>query len=517
MKRKYIPFIIILAAGLQMTSGCGTKFLDVKPRGLDLESNYYRNETEAFNGLVAAYDVVGWQGGGYVTRVGAFDAASDDHFAGGGNSTDINDLQVIDNYTLTPEIGPHNELWRKGFSGVFRSNVILSKLPDVPMDENRKKRFIAEARFLRAYFYFDLVRMFKNVPLFTEPVSTSEMYDVLQAPPADVYKLIEDDLRAAIDEPNLPDQVPVASEGGRATKGAAHALLGKVYLYQEKWAPAAAEFAEVNGATPGQANAKYGYKLLENFGDLWKSDNASKFNSESVFEIAFTSTSAGTWDCVACTEGNVLNILVGPRGYNALQAGAPDYVSGWSFLTVTQDLFDVMHFDPRYRYTIANLDSLEANGIASYQKAHNNTGYFLEKFAGRVSNQTQGGGSKELNYPQNLYEIRLADTYLMEAEALVRNGESGAAGTRSYNLLNAVRARVGLTAIPATIENIFLERRLELAGEGHRWFDLVRSGQAAAVLGPLGFKPERHSILPIPLLELENTKMEQSKEWGGTK
>ncbi|QEH42217.1 RagB/SusD family nutrient uptake outer membrane protein [Chitinophaga sp. XS-30] len=517
MKKKYIPFVVMLAAGLQLISACSTGFLDVKPRGLDLESNYYRNEEEAFKGLIAAYDVVGWQGGGYVTRVGAFNAASDDHVAGGGNSTDINSFQVFSNYTLTSEVGPHNELWRKGFSGVFRSNVILAKLPDVPMDENRKKRFIAEARFLRAYFYFDLVRMFKNVPLFSLPVSTSEMYDVLQAPPADVYKQIEDDLKAAIEEPNLPDQVPIASEGGRATKGAVHALLGKVYLYQEKWALAAAEFAEVNGATPGQVNAKYGYRLLADFGDLWKSDNASKFNSESIFEIAFTSTSAGTWDCVACTEGNVLNIMVGPRGYKALTADAPDYVSGWSFLPVTQSLFDAIHFDPRYRYTVANLDSLEENGIAEYEKGYMNTGYFLEKLAGRVSNRTTGGGSQELNYPQNLYEIRLADTYLMEAEALVRNGESGGTGTRSYNLLNAVRARVGLTPVPATIDNIFRERRLELAGEGHRWFDLVRSGQAAAILGPRGFVPGRHEILPIPLLELENTKLEQSKEWGGTK
>ncbi|MCK7556619.1 RagB/SusD family nutrient uptake outer membrane protein [Chitinophaga sedimenti] len=488
----------------------------MKPRGTDLEANYYRNETEAFNGLVAVYDVVGWQSSNYVTRIGAMNAASDDHLAGGGGPNDVSQFQVFSNYTLTPATGPQDELWRRNYSGIFRANVLLEKLPNIPMDESKKKRFIAEAKFLRAYFNFDLVRMFKNVPLFTKPVATSEMYNVLQATPEEVYAQIEKDLQEAIAEPLLPDQVPVATDGGRVTKGTAYALLGKVLLYQKKWGPAAEALKEVN-ATPGQANPKYGYKLLPNFGDLWKSDNATKYNSESIMEMAFTSTSAGTWNCVACTEGNVLNIMVGPRGYKPKTAGAPDYVSGWSFLVVTKDLFDAIHGDPRYLYTVANLDSLEKNGIADYEKGFNNTGYFLEKFAGRVRNQTTGGGTKELNYPQNMYEIRLADTYLMEAEALVRAGETGAVGTRSYSLLNAVRARVGLTPVPATIDNIFKERRLELAGEGHRWFDLVRSGQAPTVLKDRGFVEGKHEILPIPLLEMENTKIVQSKEWGGTK
>src|SRR5690606_18931682 len=136
-------------------------------------------------------------------------------------------------YSLTPAVGPQGELWRKGFSGIFRANILLQKLPDVPMDETEKARFTAETKFLRAYFYFDLVRLFKHVPLFTEPVSTDAMYDVLQADPADVYAFIEQDLLEAI--PALPPTVPVATEGGRATQGAARALLGKVYLQQEKF------------------------------------------------------------------------------------------------------------------------------------------------------------------------------------------------------------------------------------------------------------------------------------------
>ncbi|MFD1820596.1 Starch-binding associating with outer membrane [Pseudarcicella hirudinis] len=511
MKRNINKYIAGLVIGVQLLSSCTTDFLEVKPKGTDLESNYYRNQQEAFNGLVAVYDVVGWQGSGFVTKIGALNAASDDHYAGGGGANDITSFQVFSNYTLTPATGPQDELWRKGFSGIFRANVILQKIGTVPMDESLKKRYIAEAKFLRAYFYFDLVRLFKNIPLFTSTVSTSEMNNVLQATPEEVYKQIEKDLTEAMAD--LPAAVPVATEGGRATQGAGHALLGKVYLQQEKFGPAAQELAAVNG-TPGGAS-QYGYKLLSNFGDLWNVKN--KFNAESIFEIAYTNTSAGAWGCVSCTEGNVLNIMVGPRGYKAKTANAPDYVSGWSFLPVTPDLFNAIHFDPRYKYTIANLDSLEKNGIATYEKGYMNTGYFLEKFAGRDSFKWTGAGNMELNFPQNIYDMRLADMYLLEAEALVRGGGNL---ERASALLNAVRDRAyhdNLHHLPATMDNIINERRLELAGEGHRWLDLVRWKKAGTVLGPRGFKEGKHEILPIPLLEMENTKIQQSKEWGGTK
>ncbi|MCM5530476.1 RagB/SusD family nutrient uptake outer membrane protein [Parasegetibacter sp. NRK P23] len=494
-----------LALGTLGLGSCSKGFLEVEPKGLNLESNYYRNETEAFNGLVAVYDVVGWTGGGLVTKVNALDAASDDHLAGGGNATDVNDLQLWSNYTLSPDRGPQGELWRKGFSGVFRANILLQKMGDVPMDETLKKRYIAEAKLLRGYFYFDLVRLFKNVPLFTEPVPASDMYNVTQAAPADVYAQIVKDMQEAI--PDLPPTVPAATEGGRMTQGIAHALLGKVYLQLERFNDAAAEFAVVNG-TPG-GTSQYGYKLLDNFSDLWKSNN--KFNTESIFEIGYTSTSSGDWGCIACTEGNVLSIMTGPRGYSPLTPGAPDYVSGWSFLVVTPGLFNAIHFDPRYNATIANLDSLKANGIADYTPGYNNTGYFLEKFIGRQSNRSTGGGAMELNFPQNMYEIRLADTYLLEAEAILRG--SGGNLTRGAALLNAVRDRVGLGPVALTLDNIVLERRLELAGEGHRWFDLVRWGRAAAALASKGFVAGKHEVLPIPLLELENTKLVQNEEY----
>lgn len=512
--KKHLKYLVVFTAGVAVLAACKKSFLSVTPKGTTLESNYYTNQTEAFAGLVAVYDVMGFQSNGLVTKEGVADAASDDHVAGGGSSTDVTALQVINNYTLNETTGPSQDLWQASFQGVLRANVLLAKIPNVPMDASLKARYTAEAKGLRAYFYFDLVRWFKNVPLLTKVVNASEIDNITQSSPADTYAQIEADLKAAIAEPALPATVNVATDGGRLTKGACLALLGKVYLYEKKWNDAVSMLAQVNG-TVGQANATYGYKLLANFADLWKPLN--KFNSESILEVAHTSQSGGSWGCIACTEGNVLNIMLGPRGYVAKTAAAPDYVSGYSFLPFTQNFYNFIKNDPRNRPTVANLDSLKGAGIADYTPGYDNTGFFVNKFAGHVANITTGGGSPELNYPQNMYEIRLADTYLMEAEALIQgNGDL----VRAAALMTAVHSRAyndgASHPVTATLDNLKRERRLELAGEGHRWFDLVRWGDAAAALGYKGFKAGRNEILPVPITDLNGTQLKQSKEWGGS-
>lgn len=510
MKNNIKIWSLFLTA-LMLFTACSDEFLEVDPTGRALEDNYYRNAEEAYNGLVAAYDPVGWVGGGLITKTFAMNSGSDDFYAGGGNAQDIYDGQVWSNYTIDPSTGPQGTLWSKGFSGVFRVNTLLVKLPDVDMPDDLKTRFEAEGKFLRAFYYFDLIRLFYEIPLFTEPVDPDQMYEVEQVAPDLVYDQIEADLLAAI--PNLPITVPKSTEAGRATQGAARALLGKVYLWREKYDLAAQQFAEVNG-TPG-GTSQYGYSLLDNFADLW--DTSNKFNSESIFEVSHTAKSNGGWGCIGCTEGNVLNIMLAPRGYNVLDASAaPDYVSGWSFNPVTQDLVDQFdlgggQFDKRYSATISNIDSLEQAGALTYEKGYQNTGYFLAKFAGKQSDVSTGGGNYELNFFQDEYEIRLADTYLMEAEAIVRSGGNA---TRAQALVDAVRARAGMATVPATIDNIMQERRLELAGEGHRWFDLVRTGQAASVLSSRGFIADKHDRMPIPLLELTNTKLVQDPAYN---
>jgi hypothetical protein len=171
-----------------------------------------------------------------------------------------------------------------------------------------------------------------------------------------------------------------------------------------------------------------------------------------------------------------------------------------------------MQGDPRYSSTIADVQSLEDAGLVTYEKGYMNTGFFIEKFI-PLQSDVNTGGVDFGNFDQNLYDIRLADTYLLEAEALVM---SGANLGRAQELLDAVRARVGLPSVAVTMDAIKLERRLELAGEGHRWFDLVRWGDAANALADRGFVAGKHELLPIPMLELENTKLKQNIEYGGT-
>jgi starch-binding outer membrane protein, SusD/RagB family len=510
MKTRFLKYVAFWM-GLFFIVSCSDEFIEVTPKGLDLESTYYKNREEAYNGLIAVYDVVGFMSSGLITKVGAVNCAADDHYAGGGGPTDMNAFQVWSNYTVSPEVGPQEALWAKGYQGLFRANVLLSKLPNVPMSESEKARFTAEAKFLRAYFNFDLVRLFKNIILTTSPITPNEMYSVTQANPADVYEQIEKDLLEAI--PHLPNKVS-GEEAARITSGAGNALLGKVYLYQEKFTQAAEMLAKVNG-TPGQMNPTYGYQLLENFGDLFLTSN--EFNKESIFEISFTNESAGNWGCSGCTDGNILGVMAGPRGFSVVagnEGQVPSYVSGWSFFSITPNLVEAMEGDPRYPHSIADIGRWKAEGKVNYTPGYMDTGYFLEKFAAKQHDRWGGAGDADLNYPHNIYEIRLADTYLMEAEALVRGGGDAA---RAKNLLDAVRARVGLPSVPATFDNILTERRFELVGEGHRWFDLVRTGRAAQALAFKGFQAGKHEILPIPLLELENTKLEQSKEYGGTK
>ena len=169
-----------------------------------------------------------------------------------------------------------------------------------------------------------------------------------------------------------------------------------------------------------------------------------------------------------------------------------------------------MKSDPRYKYTVVDIDSIVNAGTGrSYIAGYQNTGLFIKKFA-PLAQYVSTTGQAELNFPNDYIEIRLADTYLLEAEALVRSGTPGKA--QSY--LDAVRKRVGLPSVPVTLDNIYNERKMELATEGHRWFDLVRTGKAASTLAFKGFVAGKHEVLPLPLKELNGTKLVQNPNYN---
>ena len=511
MEKNYIKYMVVFLLGSGLLVSCKKSYLEVSPNGAFLEENYYATPEQAFAGLVAAYGPMitetGGMDGGLCDKRGPLNSGSDDCYAGGGGSGDVGNWQLFNNYQMTAGSGPQMGFWGNNFLGVSRANTIIKVLQTTTiagLADAAKNRYIAEATFLRAHYYFDLVRTFKNVPLITSPLAPSDIYNQTQADPAAVYASVEADLQAAI--PILPATVS-GSELGRITQGAAIALLGKVYLYDKKYAQAAAQFAKVNG-TPGGTTAIYGYHLQTNFGQIFSPEN--KFNSESVFELNFSPNQSydwGDWGSMLI-KGDVYVQMVGARDYSG-----PVYANGWGFNPITPRLlaaFNSPYYggsgkDPRYGYTILNMDSLAQAQNKTYTASYQNTGYFLLKYA--PQNKYKASGNIDLNWPNNYIEIRLADTYLMEAEALIQGGGDA---TRAAALLNAVRARVGLAPVAATLPNIKAERRLELATEGHRWYDLVRWGDAASALAFKGFVAGKNELLPIPLTELSSTKLVQN-------
>jgi len=501
MKTKKFKYIYAAVAVAFMGS-CSEDFVTINPEGKFDSSIYFSNEQQCYAALMGTYDPLRKNTGGFENLVAMLNAGSDDFYAGGGSSTDGNGIQNFSTHSLS-SISIPGSFWNDHYQGVARANMLISKLPAASMTDAVRTRFAAEAKTLRAFYYFNLVRLFKNIPLVLEPLTTQTIYNPEQVTPEVIYAQIEKDLLEAI--PALPNTVLAATEAGRFNKGAAQALLGKVYLFEGKKPQAVAVLAEVNG-TPGATN-QYGNKLLTKFSDLWVTSN--KFNAESLIEVSHSSGGNTDWSFwgQGKDEGNSLNQMIGPRGYSRpTGSDAADLPSGWAFNPVTQNLYDVMKNDPRFGATIYDLKALKAAGKADYIPAYQDTGYFLNKYLPRQSDVRTGGGNQELNYKQNSYVIRLADTYLMEAEAL-------GSGARAQALLDAVRARVGLTPVPVTLAAIKLERRMELAGEGHRFFDLVRWGDAATALADRGFNAGTDEIFPIPYTELNGTKLKQNPNY----
>ncbi|MCL8537839.1 RagB/SusD family nutrient uptake outer membrane protein [Chryseobacterium gallinarum] len=505
---KGIAITFLTSLSFSNISCSGSYLDDVQNSGSFNTDLYFKNEQQSFSALVSVYDVLRKYSGGFENTVTFFNAGSDDFYSGGGNSNDGAGIQGFNNYSLNPNTMPAS-YWRDYYQGIARANLLIERVPGASMSEDLKKRFIAEAKVLRSLYYFELLRMFGNIPLVLKSVKFDDDYwHIPQAKPSEVYTQIESDINAAI-----PDLMMTASgnDRGRITQGTARAILGKIYLYDKKMPEAAAQFAEVNG-TPG-GTSQYGYKLVANYADLFKvgpeTADPYKFSTESILEVMHTNKGNSDWGFwgQGKDEGNSINVMLGPRSYNLTTIpnnNAPDLYAGWAFNTVTEDLFNFMQGDPRLAVTIFNAKQLVNEGKITYSPAFADTGYFLNKYMPTNDLKSSLPGPPELNFRQNYIAIRLADTYLMEAEAL------GAAGGRAQALLDAVRARVGLPSVPVSMQAIKDERRRELAGEGHRWFDLVRWGDAPSKLAFKGFKGGKNEILPIPFNELPNTSLHQN-------
>lgn len=492
--------------------GC-SDFLDLKPLDVRVEDNFYRTESDATEALTSVYDVLQWNTvQGFHPTPMLLDIASDDAFAGGGSRSDAPNIIEIDQDNIRPTNVEIEGLWKKHFIGIARANLILARIDGIEASENFKKSVIAQTKFLRAHFYLDLVRFYGNVPLILEPQNNPNEYCQPQVAPKLVYDQIARDLEEAIVD--LPAQTIQASQG-RATRWAAKALLARAYLFYKGVYGQEMQTGSVTVDAPRALNHlkdvinNSGHDLVANYGEIFR--RTGEFNRESVWEISYSDLNPWfDWGYIQGGEGNIQAQMQGARISNP---AAEDYLAGWSFAPVTHDLYTAFEEgDPRREATII----VETEYKEGFDKGYQHTGYFSKKYS-TSKDYAPAAGQPELNWGNNYRSIRFSDVLLMAAELDLMTG----GGTDAANFLNRVRARVGLPAKVATMDNIFQERRVELALEGHRYWDLMRRGVSTAAtrinasntLGPLytgdevdfanRFNPARLGFFPIPQSDMD--------------
>ena len=314
-KTYFTPFMLLTFAFVALLqTGC-KKFLAVDPAYTQDAENFFQTPEDYDRALTGAYDML--QGSFLSVWIG--EVASDNAIAGGESVNDSQGMHQIDNMTHGGVNAELRNVLRWNYTGITRVNYIMENKDKI--DFPGKQHILAEARFLRAFYYFELVKFFGDVPLIVDKrIGIEEARQYPRTPKAEVYAQIEQDLIFAAGILN-----PVASEKGRATKGAAQALLGKVYLYQNKYAEAATILDEVRNSGL--------YSLIPNYGDLFSASNEN--NSETVFDIQYSGLEGGSYGCLICLEGNVSPGFQGIRQYNG-----PVYGDGNSYNLPTQELYN---------------------------------------------------------------------------------------------------------------------------------------------------------------------------------
>ena len=471
-----LTFLSLLAAVLMVA--CGDDFVEVDPINENSE-DFFNSEEDYQDALVGAYDLL--QATYLNVMVG--EIASDNTLAGGESATDTPGIQEIDNMTHTPVNQQLRDIWGWMFAGVNRANYILEFQDKI--DFSGKDQIIAQARFLRAYYYFELVKWFGDVPLAVDQrLLFGDQFNVDRTPRTEVYAQIEQDLIFAAE--TLP---ATQAEEGRITSGAARALLGKAYLYQDKFTEAASALDQVIAGP---------YDLVDDYSTIFELEGEN--NIESVFEVQYTDKEGAGFGCLQCSEGNVAVGFNGIRNYSG-----PLFDSGFSFNVPVQEAYDAFEpGDSRRDIAILNIEEFAAANGATYNEGHEHTGFYNRKYIARKGDANLGDAN--LTNPNNYRSIRFADVLLMAAEAHNRKANPNDALAREY--LNRVRRRAfgdtdhDIAASGATLTDfIYDERRLELVGEGHRFFDLVRTGRAAQNIP--GFTPNKNELFPIPTIEIQ--------------
>jgi tetratricopeptide (TPR) repeat protein len=458
---------IVLASSFLMIS-CKKDFIELAPISTASVEAVYKTDKDFQDAVLGVYSVLRNQ---YQDFWIFGDLRADDSWHALGNDAF---LVSVNTFSMNSNANLMINSWRNYYSAINRANLILQKIADVdPSVVRNKDRHIAEAKFLRASAYFDVVRIWGGVPLNMAPISVDEGYKKGREKVEKIYnELIIPDLLDA--ESKLPAKY-TGMDVGRVTKGAAKSILGRVYLTIKDFAKAETKLQEVT---------TMGYSLLSNYNDLFDYSK-EEHHSEYIFDIEYQDGGLGLGSgysnkFLPKSTGSAADLFYGIKG----GAGEQN--------TPTVAFYDA--FDPNDK----RRDVTVAKGYVD------NGGVFrgfiqIATFTKKYLAVTPAINDSKVNWKV----IRYADVLLMYAEALNENGKT----QQAIPYLNMIRKRAGLTEYTTLAQDdarqkIYDERRFELGMEGVRWFDLVRTGRALTVMAPFGMKPHM-TVFPIPLIEVQ--------------
>ncbi|MDD5184340.1 MAG: RagB/SusD family nutrient uptake outer membrane protein [Paludibacter sp.] len=489
--------ILLAVLSIFLLAGC-SDFLDIRPEatvpatGMD-----YTKPENVFLPISAAYATMRSGSVHAFAYIGAFEVTSDN--ADKGSSPEDNPtMEQLDKFTFDPTNTLLNELWTGNFNVVSGANNALYQMPlfDAALlnagDKLYTQQCAGEAKTIRAYAYFNLVRLFGRVPIIDKSLTSDELAVKMQESTDSVYRFIEKDLHEAIAV--LPESYS-ANWAGRISKYTAMAILAKVYLYRSEWDSVASLTDRIMSS--GR------FDLVPNFRKEFSLDG--KNSEESLFEIQSSTLGKSSGDQTYLEYAYVQ----GPRG------NAPGNMQGWGFCTPSSDLinfFTARHDSVRALTTFLYRGTKTPEGD-SIKMACTNPVYNGKVYTPSASNKWSYNG---YGFDQNVHIIRYPDVLLMFAEAKVNGATTGnTSGFTALSAVNKVRDRVKLPLLnTVSLQDVWDERRAEFAMEEDRFFDLVRTGQAATVLASKGFTAPKNNVFPIPTAQmLLNTNLTQNPNY----
>lgn len=474
---------IALYALLTLTMvNCSDDFLDKTQPDTINTGNYPKTGEELITLVNGAYQPL-QRPKLYNMRMWTSDIFAGNSIVGAGGGDDGLETTQLSNFVTSTDNQGVLDLWRGPWPGILSSNIIIETAPTLNIDDTLRNRSLGEAYFLRAHYYFILVRFFGDVPLVTEPQDVNGDLYPARAPKTEIYNLIISDLEKAIQF--LPTKQQYGdSDKGRASKGAAIGALAKVYLTLGQWQKVVDLTTQLEGM---------GYTLNTDYSDNF---NINKENSaESLFEVQYASD--GGYDFWSNeNQASWTSTFMGPRGANFVGGG-------WGWNQPTQEFVNSYETgDKRKEKTIFYEGCPDYDG-KEYKANYSLTGYNVKKFLVPLS-----AFPSYDNSPLNFPIMRYSEVLLMKAEALNELGQTSLAIVP----LNLVRGRAGLAPVTSGLsqtafrDKVLHERRMELAFEGQRWFDLIRVNDGQYGLNFLhsigkNNASTKHLLLPLPQIE----------------